>query len=82
MRVEGQQRKQGGINNETFIKPGGNVADSALHVHTVQAAIVVFGMHLTVRLKATCSLMPLPHVCPLLFPGNLVCTVWLFTLYF
>lgn len=61
---------------------GGNIADSALHVQTVNAAIVVFGMHLTVRLKATCSLLPLLHVCPLLFPGNLVCTVWLFTLYF
>lgn len=44
MRVEGQQRKRDGINNETFIKRGGgNVAYSVLHMQTVNAAIVVCG---------------------------------------
>lgn len=41
MRVEGQQRKRDGINNERFIKWGGKVAYSALYVQTVNAATVV-----------------------------------------
>lgn len=46
MRVEGQQRKPDGINNETFIKSGGaggDVAYSMLHGQTANAAIVVCG---------------------------------------
>lgn len=82
MRVEGQQIKRDGINNEAFIKAGGT-----RHIS-----------HCTCRLLMRPLLLVVPRVCAtpyhwkhpvpywhytyacILFSGNLVCILWRFSL--
>lgn len=83
MRVEGQQRKRDGINNERFIKWGGEggifcVVRADCECSHCCLCYLEHRMHHTIRLKALSALL---HAWPLLFPGNLVCIVRLFALY-
>lgn len=88
MRVEGQQRKPGGINNETFIKAGGTwrIPRCTGRLLMQPLLFLVPRVRTTLRVptesKATCSLLALYNTAPPPpVPRNPVCIVLLLSLY-